>query len=65
MIVDIAIRVEFVGLFDKNASINMGIILNSYCVVGVCNSGKFNSLNVTTSHVVISNATRDLGTSGG
>ena len=38
----------------------MGPILNAYCAVGVFNSGKLNSLNVTTSHVVISKATRDL-----
>jgi len=38
----------------------MGPILNSYCVVGVFNFGKFTSYNITTSHEVISKATRDL-----
>ena len=38
----------------------MGPILNYYCDVCVFNSGKLDSLNVTTSHILISNATRDL-----
>jgi hypothetical protein len=59
-VVDIAIN-YFLSPFDQNTSINTGPILNVYCVVGNFNSCTWASLNVTTSHEVIWNATRDLG----